>query len=137
MPVVFGDGPTLERLPSVRRLPLMERQAGLPPEGPARVAVSELAAKDRAPGKPTRAGGKAQLAYVTAAVEAALRGELDALCTAPVSKEQITRAGVPFMGHTEVLYVTELIGMLLTWTGYRISVRPIVPSSHPHPAPAR
>jgi len=41
------------------------------------------------------------------------------------------------MGHTEVLYVTELIGMLLTWTGYRISVRPIVPSSHPHPAPAR
>jgi hypothetical protein len=28
------------------------------------------------------------------------------------------------MGHVEVLYVTELVGMLLTWTGYRISVRP-------------
>jgi hypothetical protein len=27
------------------------------------------------------------------------------------------------MGHTEVLYVTELIGLVLTWTGYRISVR--------------
>lgn len=27
-------------------------------------------------------------------------------------------------GYTEVLYVTELIGMLLTWSGYRISVRP-------------
>ena len=30
------------------------------------------------------------------------------------------------MGHVEVLYVTELAGMLLTWTGYRMSVRPVV-----------
>jgi len=29
------------------------------------------------------------------------------------------------MGHVEVLYVTELAGMLLTWTGYRMSVRPV------------
>jgi len=29
------------------------------------------------------------------------------------------------MGHVEVLYVTELAGMLLTWTGYRMSVRPM------------
>ncbi len=28
------------------------------------------------------------------------------------------------MGHVEVLYVTELMGMLLTWLGYRMSVRP-------------
>jgi len=28
------------------------------------------------------------------------------------------------MGHVEVLYVTELVGMLLTWLGYRMSVRP-------------
>jgi len=40
------------------------------------------------------------------------------------------------MGHTEVLYVTELAGMLLTWIGYRISVRPVVPA-HVQPAPAR
>jgi hypothetical protein len=29
------------------------------------------------------------------------------------------------MGYVEALYVTELAGMLLTWTGYRISVRPV------------
>jgi hypothetical protein len=29
------------------------------------------------------------------------------------------------MGYTEVLYVTELIGLLLIWTGYRISVMPL------------
>ena len=30
-------------------------------------------------------------------------------------------------GHTEVLYVMELIGLVLTWSGYRISVRPVAP----------
>lgn len=29
------------------------------------------------------------------------------------------------MGYTEVLYVTELVGMLLTWLGYRMSIRPV------------
>lgn len=33
------------------------------------------------------------------------------------------------MGHVEVLYVTELVGLVLTWAGYRMSVRPA-------PAPA-
>lgn len=37
------------------------------------------------------------------------------------------------MGHVEVLYVTELVGMLLTWTGYRLSVRPYQAQT---PAPA-
>jgi len=35
------------------------------------------------------------------------------------------------MGHVEVLYVTELAGMMLTWTGYRMSVRPVVPVAAP------
>ena len=29
------------------------------------------------------------------------------------------------MGYTEVLYVTELAGLLLTWMGYRMSIRPV------------
>jgi hypothetical protein len=29
------------------------------------------------------------------------------------------------MGHTEVLYVTELVGLVLTWCGYRISMWPV------------
>ena len=122
VPVVFGDGPTFERLPAVQRLPPVEPGAPVPPEGPARVAVTELAARDRLPGKPTRMGGKAQLAYVTAAVEAALRGELDALCTAPVSKEQITRAGVRFMGHTELLAESFGREVLMLMDGPRVKV---------------
>lgn len=30
------------------------------------------------------------------------------------------------MGYTEVLYVTELAGLVLTWMGYRLSVRPVL-----------
>ena len=33
------------------------------------------------------------------------------------------------MGYTEVLYVTELAGLLLTWAGYRMSVRPVAISA--------
>jgi hypothetical protein len=29
------------------------------------------------------------------------------------------------MGYTEILYVTELAGLLLTWLGYRMSIRPL------------
>jgi 4-hydroxythreonine-4-phosphate dehydrogenase len=65
--------------------------------------VSELAEADRKPGAPTKRGGLAQYAYLTAAIEAARIGEVDGLCTAPVSKEAISQAGIPFVGHTEVL----------------------------------
>lgn len=40
-------------------------------------------------------------------------------------------------GYTEVLYVTELMGLILTWTGYRISVRPMTAAPAAQPAPAR
>lgn len=36
------------------------------------------------------------------------------------------------MGYVEVLYVTELVGLILTWTGYRMSV---TPSPAPQAAP--
>ena len=39
------------------------------------------------------------------------------------------------MGHVEVLYVTELVGMLLTWVGYRMSIRPVVPPAPAAPEP--
>jgi 4-hydroxythreonine-4-phosphate dehydrogenase len=55
------------------------------------------------PGHPDLASARAQLAYLKAAVDAALAGEVAALCTAPISKEWIARAGFEFPGHTEYL----------------------------------
>ncbi|HEY1693965.1 MAG TPA: 4-hydroxythreonine-4-phosphate dehydrogenase PdxA [Polyangiaceae bacterium] len=79
--------------------------------GPGRVAVwqpgASLAKKDRAPGKPTKGAGAAQLAWVDAACDLVAAGEADALATGPVSKEAIVRSGAPgsrgFFGHTEHL----------------------------------
>ncbi|MDC0711242.1 4-hydroxythreonine-4-phosphate dehydrogenase PdxA [Stigmatella sp. ncwal1] len=122
VPVVFGDGPTLERFA------LFGRYARATPEtlsrdtGPTLCVVTTLAEKDRVPGKPTREGGRAQYAYVTAAIEAARAGQVDALCTAPVSKEQISRAGIPFMGHTEVLAEAFGVEVLMLMDGPRVRV---------------
>jgi len=122
VPVVFGDGPTLERFPSLRALaPRTPDQLGAHP-GPARVAVTALAEKDRRPGKPTRTGGKAQLAYVEALVRAARAGVVDALCTAPVSKEQILRTGAKFVGHTELLADAFGCEALMLMDGPRVRV---------------
>ena len=104
-----GVGPEVTlaalRHPKVRRAltPLVFADASLALPKEHFVAVTALAAKDRKAGKPGAPAGRAQLAYVEAAIAAVKDGRAQALCTAPVSKEQITRSGVRFMGHTELL----------------------------------
>jgi 4-hydroxythreonine-4-phosphate dehydrogenase len=49
------------------------------------------------------AAANAALAWIKVAGERCLRGELDAMVTAPVSKEAIVRAGNKFVGQTEFL----------------------------------
>ncbi|MCE9668987.1 4-hydroxythreonine-4-phosphate dehydrogenase PdxA [Myxococcus stipitatus] len=122
VPVVFGDGPTLERFPVFRRHARVAPGALARVEGPTVVEVSHLAQKDRVPGKPSRAGGRAQYAYVMAAIDAMRAGHVDALCTAPVSKEQISRAGIPFMGHTEVLADAFGVEVMMMMDGPRVRI---------------
>jgi len=52
--------------------------------------------------------GAAGVAYVRTATELCLRGEADAMVTAPLNKEAVTLSGRPFSGHTE--YIAELCG---------------------------
>jgi 4-hydroxythreonine-4-phosphate dehydrogenase len=67
----------------------------------------DLAARDSKPGKPTRASGAAQLAWIDAATDLVARGDADALVTGPVSKDVIASSGAKgskgFLGHTEHL----------------------------------
>ncbi len=62
-----------------------------------------LAAGDHRPGVLDSASGAAALAYVTAAVDAALAGDVAGVVTMPVNKEaaQLTEPG--FVGHTELI----------------------------------
>lgn len=54
-------------------------------------------------GKTTASGGDHAIRAVARATDACLAGEADAMVTAPISKEAIALAGVPFPGHTEYL----------------------------------
>lgn len=101
-PLVFGDARHFARELSGLGLPLVGPEA-IPPRGGALVAVTRLPVRDLKPGRPTPRGGDAQLAYLTAAFEAVRRGEASALCTAPVSKAQVSRSLAGFVGHTEWL----------------------------------
>jgi len=122
IPVIFGDLRSLSRFPVLKRFRFCTPEALGRTDQPTVCVVSQLDAADRAPGKPTSKGGSAQLDYVRAAVDAARRGEVDALCTAPVSKEQITRSGVPFMGHTELLAEAFGVEVLMLMDGPRLRV---------------
>jgi len=66
-----------------------------------------LAPRDRQLGKPSRAGGAAQLAWIDAACDLVSSGMADALVTGPVSKDAIASSNAPgakgFLGHTEHL----------------------------------
>jgi 4-hydroxythreonine-4-phosphate dehydrogenase len=53
-------------------------------------------------GKKSAASGRAAIAYLDRAVQCALRGDIDALVTAPLSKSAVRSAGArSFTGHTE------------------------------------
>jgi 4-hydroxythreonine-4-phosphate dehydrogenase len=122
IPVVFGDEGSLASFPIFRRFDRLTERLRRPVSGPTLCAVSQLSPRDRRPGRPNMAGGVAQLSYVKAAIAAARAGDIDALCTAPVSKEQITRTGVPFVGHTELLASAFGCEVLMMMDGPRIRV---------------
>ncbi len=67
------------------------------------VAVGALTADERRPGAPGIAAGRAQFDALERALDAVRAGEAAALVTGPVDKGGITRAGIPFKGHTEHL----------------------------------
>ena len=66
---------------------------------------SRLSVKKKSPSK---SAGTAVVNYIKKAVELAMDKEVDAVVTAPVSKESLSMAGHPWPGHTELL--AELTG---------------------------
>jgi 4-hydroxythreonine-4-phosphate dehydrogenase len=121
--VVFGDPAHLQRALDVLgmtdwRLQLLKPSTGLQAANePRTIAVADpaqwpgLAAQGAPPSRATlvpvgqisaRAGWLAAQAVV-AATQAALRGEVSAVVTAPLHKEALAAAGVDYPGHTELL----------------------------------
>lgn len=54
-------------------------------------------------GRPTAVSGDAAFRYIKNAALSAIKGEVDAVVTAPISKEALKMAGHRYPGHTEIL----------------------------------
>ena len=54
-------------------------------------------------GEVSAASGRAAYDTIVRAVDAAIKGEVDAIATAPVNKLAFAQAGLPWKGHTDLL----------------------------------
>lgn len=103
--LLIGDAPHLHHLNQQLRLNLhLENAASGPPTGKFTLAhpLTEPLPQNLPPGSP--AAARAAIAWLHDGAHRCLRGELDALLTAPVNKESIIRAGeINFVGQTELL----------------------------------
>ncbi|MGL4462338.1 MAG: 4-hydroxythreonine-4-phosphate dehydrogenase PdxA, partial [Planctomycetia bacterium] len=109
-PIIFGDADILRRAAAVVGLPFtaaVVEPAAWPTAYQTldRPTVRHLPTGDPAlvvPGVVGAHTGAAGLAYVNAAIDAALAGEVAAVATAPLNKEALHAAGFPYPGHTEL-----------------------------------
>ncbi len=107
---VFGDAAVLRRCGEQIGLPL-SAEVLAEADWPARHAeitrpvVLDLRSIDSGslvPGTVNAETGAASYAYIEAALDAALAGQIDAVATGPISKEALHAAGIEFPGHTEI-----------------------------------
>ena len=74
-------------------------------------------------GQVSAVAGRASVDYIEKAVELAQAGQADAIATGPINKAALKAAGVPFIGHTELLGALtgeERVTTMLTTPGLRV-----------------
>jgi 4-hydroxythreonine-4-phosphate dehydrogenase len=100
--VMLETAGRLKRVPTPR--PWTPTASPVPLErGLSVLEASELPRLARRPGHPTVAGGEASFQYVMRGARMAMGGEVDALVTAPISKQGWHRAGHEYPGHSELV----------------------------------
>lgn len=87
------------------------------------LALSDLPAEQRIPGRPTVAGGEASYKYVEIGTQLAMNHTIQGLVTAPISKAMWHAAGRAYPGHTEALAAlthTPEVRMMLVGSRLRV-----------------
>ncbi len=85
--------------------------------------LSDLNVNTVIPGRSDERFGKAVVDYIKAGARMALAGEIEAVTTAPISKEVINRAGYAYAGHTELFaQVTNTKDYVMMLTGEKLRV---------------
>ena len=112
IPVVIGDRVVMEEAVSLPGLSVKLNIIRTPEEArhtPGSMDMIDLALLNSFQKKmPTAEGGRASAAYIRKAVELAVNKQVDAMVTAPISKEALKMAGMNWPGHTEM--IAELTG---------------------------
>jgi 4-hydroxythreonine-4-phosphate dehydrogenase len=108
-PLVLGDESILSYTTQwMKALVIIKKITG-PEEGEFKpgvlnlITLTDLSPEEIPMGRPQQKGGEAAYRYIEKGVQMAKAGTVDALVTAPISKEALHAAGYPFPGHTELL----------------------------------
>jgi len=75
------------------------------------------------PGRVSAAAGRAAVDYIERAVELAQAGQVDGIATGPINKVALRAAGIPYIGHTELLAALtgeERVTTMLATPGLRV-----------------
>lgn len=108
-PLVIGDAAVLEEAARICSVPAVlhivdEPQNGLYHCGTIDcIHVASAGLENRIYGKIQASCGQAAYACIAKAVELAMAHEVAAVATAPINKEALKAAHIPFIGHTEIL----------------------------------
>ncbi len=92
------------------------------------VSTRAIASAQVRPGHPDPAAAHGIILAIKTAARDCLSGSLDAMATAPISKQVIAQGGFPYPGHTELLEETCAAGravMLLVGRGLRVGLATI------------
>lgn len=107
-PIVIGDPGILTATARQLGLALEIRKIDTPDQALSAPAVVDVIAPAEPlgtipPGRISAAAGHAAFTYIRHAIELANARRIAAIVTAPINKEALTLAGVPYPGHTEML----------------------------------
>jgi 4-hydroxythreonine-4-phosphate dehydrogenase len=127
-PVVVGDAARLGRAVELTGVRLGVTAVDGPADARYQRGVVDVIDLDCIPadlpfGKLSAAAGEGAYRFVETAVDLAMRGDVDAICTAPLNKEALHAAGHVFPGHTELLAEltgTDEVSMLLNAPRLRV-----------------
>jgi 4-hydroxythreonine-4-phosphate dehydrogenase len=106
--VIFGDANVLSRASCEANLPMpcvvetLDEAVTIARVHGAAVWHIENLGTDWQPGVVSAKTGEASYRYVTAAIDAALSGQIDAIVTGPIHKKALRQSGVKYPGHTEI-----------------------------------
>jgi 4-hydroxythreonine-4-phosphate dehydrogenase len=98
-------------------------QARFDPQSPDILDVPVPDVSDVMPGHVSAVAGQASVDYVERAVQLVQQGHADAICTGPINKTALKAAGIPHIGHTELLgelLNEQHVTTMLATTGLRV-----------------